>query len=329
MKNSLKMQYSLPSGETAYFSTSKFKSILLRKGKESEKEGKKRSQQALMTDIADEIGVSFSAVKHWISGHNAPSDLEKVKDLAEGLGVDMMDLLDTEKENIMNTNTASTCTDNQFTTDQMLEMMKIFIAYKQLQKDRTNDQQDLKETKCTEYPIDYSSEKSVVRSIYHAMVDYLEELRFGISDYEYEAGGRFDTEGKYLSNFIGIHKALEKAKLDTPAPVYKQLHDFTINFLQLIPSFISCEFEFFFVEKCSEVGTLAELWDWYIDTIEWNGLIYIFPDFNSETFTQFKNVVTSHSGQVYDDEEHSLMIPAFLLQAAYDRLDGILKDYIK
>lgn len=42
-----------------------------------------------------------------------------------------------------------------------------------------------------------------------------------------------------------------------------------------------------------------------------------------------KNMVTSHSGQVYDDEERSLMIPTFLLQAAYDRLDEILKDYIK
>lgn len=82
-------------------------------------------------------------------------------------------------------------------------------------------------------------------------------------------------------------------------------------------------------EECSEIGTLAELWDLYIDTIEWNDLIYIFPDFNGETFTQFKNVVMSHSCQVYDDEEHSLMIPTFLLQAAYDRLDEILKGYIK
>ena len=327
MKNTLKMHYSLPSGETAYFNTSKLKSILLRKSLESEKEGKKRSQQALMMDIADKIGVSSSAIKHWMLGHNAPSDLEKVTDLADGLGVDMMDLLDTEKENAMNTNTASTCTDNQFTTDQRLEMMKIFIAYKQLQKDRTNDQQDRKETKCPGYPIDYSSEKSVVRSIYHAMVDYLEELRFGISDYEYEAGSHFDTNGKYLSNFIGIHTALEKAKLDIPAPVFKQLYDFTINFLQLIPSFISYEFEIFFVEECSEIGTLAELWDLYIDTLGWNELIYIFPDFNSETFAQFESMVTSRSGQVYDDSE--LMVPMFLLQAAYDRLDEILKDYIK
>lgn len=322
MKNTLKMHYSLPSGETAYFNTSKLKSILLRKSLESEKEGKKRSQQALMMDIADKIGVSSSAIKHWMLGHNAPSDLEKIKDLADGLGVDMMDLLDTEKETVMNTNTASTCTDNQFTTDQILEMMK--IAYK---KSRTNDQQDPKETKCTGYPIDYSSEKSVVRSIYHAMVDYLEELRFGISNYEYEAGSHFDTKGKYLSNFIGIHTALEKAKLDIPASVYKQLHDFTINFLQLIPSFISCEFEVFFVEECSGIGTLAELWDLYMDTLEWNELIYISPDFNSEIFAQFESMVTSRSGQVYDDSE--LMVPMFLLQAAYDRLDGILKDYNK
>ena len=83
MKNTLKMHYSLPSGETAYFNTSKLKSILLRKSLESEKEGKKRSQQALMMDIADKIGVSSSAIKHWMLGHNAPSDLEKVTDLAD------------------------------------------------------------------------------------------------------------------------------------------------------------------------------------------------------------------------------------------------------
>lgn len=40
-----------------------------------------------------------------------------------------------------------------------------------------------------------------------------------------------------------------------------------------------------------------------------------------------KNMVTSHSGQVYDDSER--MVPMFLLRAAYDRLDEILKDYIK
>ena len=139
-----KLRYTLPDGTTAVFSPTKMQLVLLRSGK-------KRSQTRQLQDAADAIGVSFSAMKHWLMGHNAPSDLDKVRDLAQALHVEMNDLLDTDmEENKMNTNMT------------------------------TNTMQIPTE-------MDNSSVLSTVRSLYRSMASYLELVRMASKTEEDEA----------------------------------------------------------------------------------------------------------------------------------------------
>ena len=93
-----KNKYTLPDGTLATFSRSKMSNIVFQAANAKDK---KISKQAFLEELADRTGNSFSAIKHWMSGHNAPSDLEKLQLVADYLKVELSDLLDTEEETIM------------------------------------------------------------------------------------------------------------------------------------------------------------------------------------------------------------------------------------
>ena len=67
------------------------------------------TQTAVMMNIADNVGVTFDAVKHWKQGDNGPGDIEIVKSMASCLNVNYKKLLiplfnTSEDTNIMNKN---------------------------------------------------------------------------------------------------------------------------------------------------------------------------------------------------------------------------------
>lgn len=99
-----RIQYTLPDSTRAYFSRYNLKAAIHRAMVSHEP---KISQQIFLEDMADATGNSFSAIKHWLAGHNAPSDLEKLRDIADYLKVELTDLLETEKENKAMTNTVT------------------------------------------------------------------------------------------------------------------------------------------------------------------------------------------------------------------------------
>lgn len=101
---SKKIQYTIPNGTQAYFSRYNLKAAIHRA---MASYGTKISQQAFLEDMADATGNSFSAIKHWLAGHNAPSDLEKLQAVADYLKVELTDLLEVEKENKAMTNTVA------------------------------------------------------------------------------------------------------------------------------------------------------------------------------------------------------------------------------
>lgn len=98
------IKYILEDKQVAYFSGNKFRkafnrNLLLRRQKYG-----KQSQQIMIDDMAENICVSASAIKHWLNNHNGPSDLEKLDSVAEYLQVSREDLLNFEntEENNMN-----------------------------------------------------------------------------------------------------------------------------------------------------------------------------------------------------------------------------------
>ena len=94
MKQCHNKYYTLEDGTAVLFDRHKFESAILAKKNMHEKNGKKCSKQTIMELIAEEICVSVSTVKHWRAGHHAPSDLEKIKDVACALGTEMNSLLE-------------------------------------------------------------------------------------------------------------------------------------------------------------------------------------------------------------------------------------------
>ena len=117
MKKMEKGQYAMSNGKTAVFNYLELRSAITHK---AQTQG--ISRQELMENIADEIGISFSSMKHWIQGHNAPSDLDKVQDIANALGLSLEDLLTEKGEEEMTTsnntsNVAPVTAMHTFTSD--------------------------------------------------------------------------------------------------------------------------------------------------------------------------------------------------------------------
>lgn len=87
-------QYTLDDGKQVCFDYMGFRrAIILQANSQN------TSRQELMENVAEQIGISFSALKHWVQGHNAPSDLAKVQDIANALHQNMEMLL-REKEDV-------------------------------------------------------------------------------------------------------------------------------------------------------------------------------------------------------------------------------------
>lgn len=94
MNRNQRGQYTLDDGKQVCFDHMGFRrAIILQANSQN------ISRQELMENVAEQTGISFSALKHWVQGHNAPSDLAKVQDIANALHQNMEMLL-REKEDV-------------------------------------------------------------------------------------------------------------------------------------------------------------------------------------------------------------------------------------
>lgn len=80
-----KKTYLMQDGTTKTFDTARFRALMRCKW-ESPGTGRK-SQNTAMMELADSIHVSFSAVKHWYNGHNAPGNMGIVSQIAAYFGI--------------------------------------------------------------------------------------------------------------------------------------------------------------------------------------------------------------------------------------------------
>lgn len=280
-----KLRYTLPDGTTAVFSPTKMQLVLLRGGK-------KRSQTRQLQDAADAIGVSFSAMKHWLMGHNAPSDLDKVRDLAQALHVEMNDLLDTDmEENMMNTNM------------------------------NTNTMQIPTE-------MDNSSVLSTVRSLYRSMASYLELVRMASKAEEDEAQtARFTVLYTTLYRelmlarldlpepvFAALRSFLENYL--QPLMSFRVFERLAIVENMFITEDLDTPERYY--EAFAEVFSL-------MPCVPWSAPLYTIVNMDSADFQAFEADARAQAEYAFDafcdrwDE--------ILIRGAYTRLEQILKDY--
>lgn len=152
MKKMEKGKYTMSNGKTAVFNYLELRSAIARKA-----HAQGVSRQELMENITDAIGISFSSLKHWIQGHNAPSDLEKVQDIANALGLSLEDLLTEKGEEEMTTsnntsNVAPVTAMRTFTSDSeavrniyilMVNFIESFRQFASTPSDKTRDLKNL------------------------------------------------------------------------------------------------------------------------------------------------------------------------------------------
>ncbi len=93
-----KQTYTLTNGRTKTFDKVRFQALVKRKQQPEQNGDHRISQNAVMEALADSIHVSFSAIKHWFNGNNAPGSLEIVGQIANYFGVETDWLLMTPQD---------------------------------------------------------------------------------------------------------------------------------------------------------------------------------------------------------------------------------------
>lgn len=280
-----KLRYTLPDGTTAIFSPTKMQLVLLRSGK-------KRSQTRQLQDAADAIGVSFSAMKHWLMGHNAPSDLDKVRDLAQALHVEMNDLLDTDmEENKMNTNM------------------------------NTNTMQIPTE-------MDNSSVLSTVRSLYRSMASYLELVRTASKTEEDEAQ---TTRFTVLYTTLYRELMLARLDLPEPvfAALRSFLENYLQPLMSFrVFERLAEEKDMFAAENMDTPDAYYEVFAEVfspLSYVPWSAPLYTTVDMDSADFRAFETDARVQAKYAFD--ELGDRWDEILIRGAYTRLEQILKDY--
>ena len=280
-----KLRYTLPDGTTAVFSPTKMQLVLLRSGK-------KRSQTRQLQGAADAIGVSFSAMKHWLMGHNAPSDLDKVRDLAQALHVEMNDLLDTDmEENKMNTNM------------------------------NTNTMQIPTE-------MDNSSVLSTVHSLYRSMASYLELVRMASKTEEDEAQ---TTRFTVLYTTLYRELMLARLDLPEPvfAALRSFLENYLQPLMSFrVFERLAEEKDMFAAENMDTPDTYYEVFAEVfspLSYVPWSAPLYTTVDMDSADFRAFESDARVQAKYAFD--ELGDRWDEILIRGAYTRLEQILKDY--
>ena len=231
-------------------------------------------------------------MKHWLMGHNAPSDLDKVRDLAQALHVEMNDLLDTDmEENKMNTNM------------------------------NTNTMQIPTE-------MDNSSVLSTVRSLYRSMASYLELVRMASKTEEDEAQ---TTRFTVLYTTLYRELMLARLDLPEPvfAALRSFLENYLQPLMSFrVFERLAEEKDMFAAEDMDTPDAYYEVFAEMfspLSYVPWSAPLYTTVDMDSADFRAFEMDARAQAKYAFDafcdrwDE--------ILIRGAYTRLEQILKDY--
>lgn len=85
--------YITKNGAEKTFDVGQFRTLIRYRQEVQNTEERRKSLNEIMMDLADSVHASFSAVKHWYSGHNGPGSIEMISQIADYLGVETEKLL--------------------------------------------------------------------------------------------------------------------------------------------------------------------------------------------------------------------------------------------
>ena len=176
--------------------------IISEKKRHLQKNGEKATRTAIMEELADKLFVSVEAIKNWMYGHNGPSEIEKVKELADYFQVDYHQFLEKEDGQM---------TENISTKSNSIISNMTNTAQAQYTKDRA-------------------------REIYRAMLGFISRCDYYLWELECPCEEVLRSE-EYQESTLSAHRELsarlkgiddmlQYSMLDFPAQFYKNVHDY-------------------------------------------------------------------------------------------------------
>lgn len=284
-------------GHNYYFETLRFRDVIKKKLDDLRDASNKKSRQELFEDIADEKGISSSSINHWYNGHNAPNEIEKIQDMAEVLGVEWETFL---------------------TKELVLEGEKNMVNTEMIQKVEAKE-----EMSSINKEVNYSDERSVIRDIYHAIVDFIEEFR-ETTGFNYDDETPIDyvrlSNGEIIDMLYEADKKckmilvkIRKSMLDIPYDVCHNLERFVNGYLD------SC-----LGDEMHDIWELGTFSDDELITMGYD-LSVINPYWRKfEGFTTY-----CERNKVEDDIRSRIQYVNHIADNAYVILEDILQMYIK
>ena len=237
-------------GKTYKFDSNSFMMYINRKKARGQKAGRKITQTAIREELADVAFVSQEAVKNWMYGNNAPSDIEQVKVIAEYFDVDYHELLTKEEEKAM-----TMAAENGFGKNSTFQQ---------------------------EYT------KNLIRNIYHKMLTLIDEINYyECIDHSPESfkseeianmlrKGSADMQG----SLVELEDMLHRGMLDIPATTYDKINSYILGRLTTC---VEAAAPAFLLDSSEEsIEKYLEENDWvfdYMDDNYWDDLRDIFSEF--------------------------------------------------
>ena len=298
-------EYILEDGTKIAFSTKKLQRCFVMYKMNLEKQGIKNSKENIMQEVADNCCVSASAIKHWLQGHNAPADYDKVEDLAKALNVNIEDLLDdgteTEEkvkmENIIVDRKMDYTSVKNTIRSLYVDMMRYIETYRMARDESFNvDSKALKPLFVNIYMSLMQSKldlpKDIYTKLYFFMVNYLQQMACyqAFEECEYNDEIDYDYENEIVTDYVD--------------------GKFVVN---EDPSDDELRFAFYFPNSIVD-----SQWK------PWTEYVYIDMIKYEKCYEEFKQASMMDFSCDYD----IYVRKPFIIDKAYELLDEILKDYI-
>ncbi|MBR5507980.1 MAG: hypothetical protein IKV88_08045 [Clostridia bacterium] len=304
-----RQKYILNDGREMIFSTEKFRDALYKYQLRMRKDGVKLSREKLIEKLSEDCNASSASMFHWVKGHNGPSDLEKVENLANALGIATENLLETENES----------------SEEKIDMNNII----------------------TENKIDYSTTKSVVRDLYTEIVGYIEMYRTA-RDCTYKTESSV-LKTMFRNLYISLTKAKLDLPRALYAELHDFIVNYLqqMGCYQLFEEcdenegidwdwveeyashyMLECVDGSFVVNE--ELDDNKKRFAYYlpestwVSNKPWVDFIYVDIYMHGKCFNIFKETVMED----YNDDKEFCISETIIIRTAYMILDEILKDYI-
>lgn len=212
MRKPLKKEFIMEDGRVVCYSNLRFMKAIneaYARYKESGQQDYGTTKQDYLEYIADETSISASAINHWLLGHNAPSDFDKISCIARAVNIPVEMFFESSEKIVEHLSE-----EKKIMEEKVIERVIKVETPQQVAKE-------------------YADHNICVRNIYYEIVDFI-EMFLETASFRYDEWGMPDEKLLFmgLDMLHEIRKKIRKSMLDIPYSVYQELLLFENGYLE-------------------------------------------------------------------------------------------------